>query len=65
MLQCDGYRMCRGQLVVQPDEEGGIPYVERGTLLYRPDTDCWYCQGAKGWAVGYPADECRVVEEDT
>lgn len=63
MLTCDGYKMCRGQLIVSPDEEGGRPYEEHGVCLYRPDTDCWYVQGAKGWAVGYPARDCLVVEE--
>lgn len=62
MLQCDGYEMCRGKLIVKP-EEGGEPYVDWGVCLYRPDTDCWYVQGAQGWSIGYPAGECYVIEE--
>lgn len=65
MLMCDGYKMCRGRLIVVPDEDDCERYYEEhGVCLYRPDTNCWYVQGpCVSWAVGYPAGDCLVVEE--
>ena len=58
MLNCEGYRMMRGTMVVEPI--GGKSYKMHGVWLYKPEFDCWYCNGAS-----YPAAIVTIYEDET
>ena len=44
-LDCEGYIMFIGQVDVTPKNKDITPFALFGTWLYRPDTQCWYCNG--------------------
>lgn len=54
MIRVEGFKAFRGLMVIY--KVGEDLYI-RGDWLYRPDTDCWYCDGSS-----YPACAC-VIEE--
>lgn len=58
MLECEGYKMFVGVMKVTP-KKGSTSRFIGGTWLYKPGTNCWYCNGSS-----YPA-ECCEIEEDT
>ncbi len=58
MLECEGYKMFVGVMKVTP-KNGGTSRFIGGTWLYKPDTNCWYCNGSS-----FPA-ECCEIEEDS
>lgn len=60
MLMCEGYKMFFGTCRITPKCDTIAPYDERGTWLYRPDYDCWYCNGNS-----YSAEIVTVVEDCT
>lgn len=45
MLTCEGYKMFSGTATITPCNPEMLPFTLTGTWLYRPDTDCWYCNG--------------------
>lgn len=45
MLTCEGYKMFEGTATVTPKNPAFEPFKISGTCLYRPDTNCWYCNG--------------------
>lgn len=53
MLSCEGYKMFRGSMKV------GAHVVE-GVWLYKPEYNCWYCNGSS-----YPAEVCTVLVDNT
>lgn len=53
MLECEGYKMFFGSAQILPVNRE--PFVVRGTWLYKPQYDTWYCSGRS-----YPA--CIVGE---
>lgn len=56
MLTCEGYRMFRGSATVKTvygDLEAS------GTWLYKPEYDCWYCNGSS-----YPAEIVSNIREE-
>lgn len=63
MLQCDGYKMFRGNATVTPCN-GKPPFTIYGTWLYRPDVGCWYCQEDGDMARGYPPDVVSNFQVD-
>ena len=43
MLKCEGYKMFEGTATVRPVSLP--PFDVTGTWLYKPEYDCWYCNG--------------------
>ena len=58
MLICEGYKMFFG--VCQINWASGTPERVRGTWLFKPEYDCWYCNGRS-----YPGVIVEVVEDLT
>lgn len=59
MLQCENYRMFQGVMTITP--KTNIPAFDvTGTWLYKPDTDCWYCNGSS-----YVAAICTIKKNWT
>lgn len=57
MLICEGYKMFLGTMKIT--HTGSKLYHEKsGIWLYKPDCDCWYCEGSS-----YPASVCDVVTD--
>lgn len=60
MLKCEGYKMFRGTMRVTPTNPK-FPQVDiTGDWLYKPEYDCWYCNGSS-----YMAFICEVVNDET
>lgn len=58
ILKCEGYMMFEGKMIINPKNE--IPaYTQEGIWLYKPEYDCWYCNGHS-----YPAEICVILNED-
>lgn len=45
MLTCEGYKMFKGTMRVEPKSVCFPREDVYGTWLYKPDTDYWYCNG--------------------
>lgn len=58
MIEVEGYKMFRGVMKIIPKSGLVEPFEVEGDWLYRPDCDCWYCNGSS-----YPACICTVVED--
>lgn len=58
MLSCEGYKMFRGVMAIT--YKCVPPKHIRGVWLYKPEYDCWYCNGQS-----YVASACTVVEDAT
>lgn len=64
MLTCDGYKMFYGTARIVPKNDNP-PYEMRGTWLYKPEYDCWYCKDETGWVTSMSADVVTdIYEED-
>ena len=60
MIEVEGFKAFRGSMEIWIRFHmliDGKPRIISGEWLYRPDTDCWYCNG-----VSYPARCCKVLE---
>lgn len=53
MLKCEGYKMFKGTMKVNDK-------VIMGVWLYKPEYDCWYCNGSS-----YPAKVCTILIDNT
>lgn len=51
--------MFRGTMTVTP-LNGREPFTKHGTWLYKPQYDCWYCDGTNS----YVARICKVKEDE-
>ena len=63
MLKCEGYKMFHGIMTITPKPVGEykIPSMDiEGVWLYKPEYDCWYCNGSS-----YPAEICQVKVDET
>ena len=63
MLKCEGYKMFHGVMTITPKPVGEykIPPMDiEGVWLYKPEYDCWYCNGSS-----YPAEICQVKVDET
>ena len=62
VLEAEGYKMFKGVMEVTcytidikaKKRTSEKKYIE-GTWLYKPDTECWYCNGSS-----YPDTICRI-----
>ena len=59
MICVEGYKAFRGTMKVTPGNPAYAPFTLTGDWLYKPDTDCWYCQGRS-----FPAFTCEPVESE-
>ena len=57
MICVEGFKAFRGTMKIIPEVPGIAPFTITGGWLYKPDTDCWYCNGQS-----YPASVCKPVE---
>ena len=57
MLECEGYRMFYGTMLIVPAAMDS--FTVTGTWLYKPDTECWYCNGQS-----FPAEVTEIIEEE-
>lgn len=53
VLTCEGYKIFEGVMGISPSKT--FSYDVEGTWLYKPDTDCWYCNGRS-----FPAEVCSI-----
>lgn len=60
MLQCEGYKMFRGSMRIDAPRGEWNGRVISGVWLYKPEYDCWYCDGGS-----YPAEVMCLVEDET
>ncbi len=58
MLKCEGYKMFKGSATIKPVTKMQ-PFTVTGTWLYKPEYDCWYCNGSS-----YPAKIVTDIKED-
>lgn len=59
MLRCEGFEMFEGIIKITP-KNNVKPYEEKGVILYRPDTYCFYVNGHS-----FSADVVTIVKDDT
>jgi hypothetical protein len=57
ILICDGYKMFKGRMKISPKDRNATPYYITGTWLYKPATDCWYCENSF-WS----SKICEIIE---
>lgn len=57
MLSCEGYKMFLGTMKVITPNTSIASYVA-GIWLYKPECDCWYCNGNS-----YPASVCELDKD--
>lgn len=55
IISVEGYKAFRGVMLWTPGNPEYRPQYIHGDWLYRPDTDCWYCNGRS-----FPASTCKV-----
>lgn len=58
MLECEGFKMFSGTMLVTPKNDNFPPQEITGVWLYKPEYDCWYCGG---WS--YSAEICQILED--
>lgn len=58
MLKCKGYKMFKGSATIKPVTKMQ-PFTVTGMWLYKPEYDCWYCNGSS-----YPAKIVTDIKED-
>lgn len=58
MLECEGYKMFEGTMVITPKGDFVQSFVITGTWLYKPECGCWYCKGSS-----YPEEICKVLSD--
>lgn len=60
MLECEGYRMFKGEATITPPNPKFQAETIYGTWLYKPEWDCWYVNGSS-----YPAEVVSGFTEDS
>ena len=60
MITVEGYKAFRGLMQITPKSAVFPPFTVAGDWLYKPDSDCWYCNGRS-----FAADICKVVVDLT
>lgn len=59
MIEVEGYKMFRGKMLITPIGGFMDPFEEYGDWLYKPEYECWYCNGSS-----YPARICSVQSDE-
>ena len=60
MLQCEGYKMFYGTMLITPVNKSFPEFKETGTWLYKPEYECWYANGHS-----YVEKICTILEDNT
>ena len=60
MIKVEGYKAFRGVMKISPKASSICPMNIEGDWLYKPEYDCWYCDGGS-----FPASICEVSEDYT
>lgn len=60
MLQCEGYKMFEGTMLIKPLSSLFTEFEETGSWLYKPESKCWYCNG-----TSYPEKICEIIKDNT
>ena len=60
MICVEGYKAFRGVMKITPKLSSISPKDISGDWLYKPEYDCWYCNGSS-----YPASICEILEDYT
>lgn len=65
MLKCEDYIMFEGVMKITPNSSKfnklcDNSYGVSGVWLYKPDVDCWYCDGKS-----YPSNICQIAVDNT
>ena len=60
MLEVEGYKMFVGTMMIFPKCDEIQPFPIEGTWLYKPEYDCWYCNGSS-----YHNDIVHLIEDKT
>lgn len=60
MLKCEGYKMFKGLMRITPKNDTWPSHLVKGVWFYKPEYNCWYCNGSS-----YTADICSVEEDWT
>lgn len=58
MLKREGYKMFRGTMEITPINCESYKVV--GVWLYKPEYECWYCNG-----TSYPVEVCNIISDLT
>ena len=58
ILQCEGYKMFEGTAEIVPLNPAIEPFEKNGVWLYKPEADCWYCNGRS-----FPARIVKIKED--
>ena len=59
MLKCENYQMFEGTMKISPKCSEVSSFEIKGTWLYKPEYDCWYCKGSS-----YPASIGEILEDN-
>lgn len=60
MICVEGYKAFYGIMRISPINPEYQGYKMDGNWLYKPEHDCWYCNGRS-----FPASVCKVVKDNT
>lgn len=60
MLECEGYKMFKGEATITPRNPQFPAKTVYGTWLYNPEWDVWYVNGSS-----YPAEVVSGFKEDS
>ena len=60
MIECEGYKAFYGTMLIRPKTSARAPFIDIGHWLYKPEYDCWYCNGHS-----YSAEICEVEDDKT
>ena len=58
MIKCEGYKAFHGTAMVKPTNTKFPPFQMTGDWLYKPEFDCWYCNGSS-----FPAEIVTEITE--
>ena len=57
MIKCEGFKAFKGSAIVFKGKK--FEEKKTGDWLYKPEYDCWYCNGSS-----YPASTVSDIEEE-
>ena len=60
MIEVEGFKAFRGVMRITPINPKFSMTSIFGDWLFKPEFNCWYCNGSS-----YAAEICEVVEDDT
>lgn len=58
ILQCEDYKMFEGTAEIVPINPEFEPFEVTGVWLYKPEFNCWYCNGRS-----FPEEVVKIKED--